>query len=117
MQEVRGWLSYDDSGNVKLDKDAIGAFVAEMAEKYDTADKPRTFRTHGGEEVTVSGGSYGWLMDQDATYNYLIDAIWAGDAEGYAYAEAAQDCGQLVQQRSWRQLCGNRSWQSACLAL
>ena len=26
-------------------------------------------------EVTVSGGSYGWLMDQDATYDYLIDAI------------------------------------------
>ena len=88
-ERVRGWLSYDDSGNVELDKDAIRAFVAEMAEKYDTADKPRTFRTHGGEEVTVSGGSYGWLMDQDATYDYLIDAIWAGNT-GDTYAEFAQ---------------------------
>ena len=38
-ERVRGWLSYDDSGNVELDKDAIRAFVAEMAEKYDTDRK------------------------------------------------------------------------------
>ncbi len=88
-ERVRGWLSYDDSGNVELDKDAIRAFVSDMAEKYDTADKPRTFRTHGGNEVTVSGGSYGWLMDQDATYDYLVDAIWAGNT-GDTYAEFAQ---------------------------
>lgn len=86
---VRGWLSYDDSGNVELDEDAIKAFVADMAEKYDTADKPRTFKSHSGEEVTVSGGSYGWLMDQDATFDYLVDAIWAGNT-GETYAEFAQ---------------------------
>lgn len=86
---VRGWLSYDNYGNVALDKEVIRAFVSEMAEKYDTADKPRTFKSHSGEEVTVSGGSYGWLMDQDVTYDYLVDAIWAGNT-GETYAEFAQ---------------------------
>ena len=86
---VRGWLSYDDDGSVELNKDAIKAFVAEMADKYDTADRPRTFKTHSGSEVTVDGGSYGWLMDQDATCDYLIDAIWAGNT-GDTYAEFAQ---------------------------
>ncbi len=88
-ERVRQWLSYDESGNVELDQDAVRAFVAEMAEKYDTADKPRTFRTHAGNEVTVSGGSYGWLMDQEATLDYLTDAIWAGNT-GDTYAEFAQ---------------------------
>ena len=86
---VRGWLSYDDDGSVELDEDAIKAFVAEMADKYDTADRPRTFKTHSGSEVTVDGGSYGWLMDQDATCDYLIDAIWSGNT-GDTYAEYAQ---------------------------
>lgn len=88
-ERVREWLSYDNYGNVALDKDAIRSFVSDMADKYDTADKPRTFKSHSRGEVTVSGGSYGWLMDQDATYDYLIDAIWAGNT-GDTYAEFAQ---------------------------
>ena len=88
-QRIREWLSYDNDGNVELDEDAVRNFVTEMADKYDTANKPRTFQSHSGEEVTVSGGSYGWLMDQEATYDYLIDAIWAGNT-GETYAEYAQ---------------------------
>lgn len=88
-QRIREWLSYDNDGNVELDEDAVRNFVTEMADKYDTANKPRTFQSHSGEEVTVSGGSYGWLMDQEATYDYLVDAIWAGNT-GETYAEYAQ---------------------------
>ena len=88
-QRIREWLSYDNEGNVELDEDAVRNFVTEMADKYDTANKPRTFQSHSGEEVTVSGGSYGWLMDQEATYDYLVDAIWAGNT-GETYAEYAQ---------------------------
>ena len=88
-QRIREWLSYDNDGNVELDEDAVRNFVTEMAYKYDTANKPRTFKSHSGEEVTVSGGSYGWLMDQEATYDYLVDAIWAGNT-GETYAEYAQ---------------------------
>lgn len=88
-QRIREWLSYDNDGNVELDEDAVRNFVTEMADKYDTANKPRTFKSHSGEEVTVSGGSYGWLMDQEATYDYLVDAIWAGNT-GETYAEYAQ---------------------------
>lgn len=88
-ERVREWLIYDTEGNVELDKEKIRAFVADMAEKYDTADRPRTFRTHAGNEVTVDGGSYGWLMDQDATFDYLVDAIWGGNT-GETYAEFAQ---------------------------
>lgn len=88
-QRIREWLSYDNDGNVELDEDAVRNFVTEMADKYDTANKPRTFQSHSGEEMTVSGGSYGWLMDQEATYDYLVDAIWAGNT-GETYAEYAQ---------------------------
>lgn len=88
-QRIREWLSYDNDGNVELDEDAVRNFVTEMADKYDTANKLRTFQSHSGEEVTVSGGSYGWLMDQEATYDYLVDAIWAGNT-GETYAEYAQ---------------------------
>lgn len=88
-EKIREWLSYDASGNVELNRDMAAQFVAEMAEKYDTADKPREFVTHSGNTVTVEGGSYGWIMDQEATLDYMIDAIWGGN-QGETYAEFAQ---------------------------
>lgn len=45
---------------------AISDYIASLADKYDTYDKPRKFKTSDGTYVTVEGGSYGWKIDQTA---------------------------------------------------
>lgn len=86
---IRGWLTYDDSGNVELNQDAVYEYVYQLAQKYDTADKPRQFVTHSGRSVTVEGGYYGWVIDQEGEVAELTEAIKNG-TQGARYAVFAQ---------------------------
>ncbi len=88
-ETIRGWLSFDDSGNVELNQDAVYEYVYQLAQKYDTADKPREFVTHSGGTVTVEGGYYGWVIDQEGEVAELTEAIRNG-AQGARYAVFAQ---------------------------
>lgn len=63
---VKDWLTYDKDGKVTVKDGAIKNYIAELAEKYDTYDKPRKFKTSDGSYVTVEGGNYGWKLDQGA---------------------------------------------------
>ena len=51
--------------------------IAELAKKYDTVGTERTFSTYDNQEITVSGGNYGWVIDQeketDALYQDIMD--------------------------------------------
>ena len=86
---IRGWISYDDSGNVNLDQDAVAEYVSQLAQKYDTADKGRNFVTHSGETVYVEGGSYGWRIDQESETAELTESIKSG-YQGERYAIFSQ---------------------------
>lgn len=72
---IAQWITVDDNMQVTFNQDAVRTYVAELAEKYDTYGKPRTFVTGSGNTVQVEGGSYGWLLDQEAEYNALIANI------------------------------------------
>lgn len=86
---IRPWLSYDEEGNVDLNIDAVYEFVYQLAQKYDTVDKPRQFVTHSGTTVSVEGGYYGWLIDQEVEVSELIEVIRNG-TQGIRYAVFAQ---------------------------
>lgn len=86
---INSWVSYDDKGNVTLDEEQIPIFVQGLAEKYDTYDKPRQFKTNDGSYVTVSGGSYGWMIDQEMEVQELTALIQSG-AQTERYAAFAQ---------------------------
>ena len=73
-----GWLKVNDKMEVKFDKKKLKAFVTELAEKYNTWGKDRKFKTATGNVVTVSGGAYGWLLDQDAEYKQLKEDVKGG---------------------------------------
>lgn len=88
-ETIRGWVSYDESGTVTLNEDAVREYVSALAEKYDTADRPREFKTNDGRTVTVSGGSYGWLIDQEGELTELLECIRSG-YQGTRYAVFAQ---------------------------
>ena len=59
---INNWLNVDEDGTVTLDSDAVAEYVYGLAQKYDTYGKTRSFKTHDGSTVEVSGGAYGWLM-------------------------------------------------------
>lgn len=67
---VRKWLAVDEEGNYYLDEEKlekkIKKYVKKLAEEVDTAGEDRTFHTTSGLDVTVSGGNYGWKVDQKA---------------------------------------------------
>ena len=63
------WLDVDANGNYTKNDEVyrqhISDFVDEMAAKVNTLGGTRKFRTHGGSEVNVKGGSYGWKIDRE----------------------------------------------------
>lgn len=74
---IRRWLTRDENGDLMLDKEKISAYVAALGEKYDTVGIQRTFETYDNREVSISGGDYGWVIDQEketeALYQSVID--------------------------------------------
>ena len=72
---IAQWVNVDDNMNVTFDENAVKEYIKSLAAKYDTKGKERTFTSASGNTVTVSGGSYGWKIDQDAEYNALIANI------------------------------------------
>ena len=74
---IREWLSRDENGDLILDREKISAYVAALGGKYNTPGLTRTFETYDGREITVSGGDYGWVIDEaketDALYQAVTD--------------------------------------------
>lgn len=74
---IKEWLTKDENDDLVLDKTLIASYIADLAAKYDTVGTERTFNTYDNQEITVSGGNYGWVIDQeketDALYQDIMD--------------------------------------------
>ena len=74
---IKEWLTRNENGDLVLDKTAIAKYIAGLAEKYDTVGTERTFSTYDNQDITVSGGNYGWVIDQkketDVLYQDILD--------------------------------------------
>ena len=53
-------------GKAVISDSKIADYVKSMAKKYDTYNKAKTLQMTGGGTVTISGGSYGWKINQSA---------------------------------------------------
>ena len=76
-QMISEWLVVDENMNVSLQTDKIKEYIASLANKYDTAGKPRSFVTATGATVQVSNGAYGWKINRAEEYNKLLANIEA----------------------------------------
>lgn len=74
---ISGWLTVDENMQVVFQKEKVAEFIKGLAGKYDTAGKPRTFKTANGKTVEVRNGVYGWKINQTEEYNKLISNIEA----------------------------------------
>ncbi len=92
---IKNWLVKDKTGNYTLDVKKVASYVNELGYKYDTFGCTREFRTYDGRIITVSGGDYGWAIDQKAETEALIKAILNGETQVrepiYAYSAWSRD--------------------------
>ncbi len=70
----------DDGKNVTLSTDFVTDLVYSWGEKYDNFGLDRSFTTHAGKTITVSGGDYGWCIDIDKTIAKLTDELKNADS-------------------------------------
>ena len=79
---IKDWLQFDEKGQL-LENDtafheAIKAYVANLAEQYNTVGTTREFYTTSGRVVYVHGSAYGWKIDQEAEAAQLAEDIRTG---------------------------------------
>lgn len=78
--QIKDWLSYDEEGNYVENKEAVMAhikeYVLDLATRQNTMGRDRTITsTMTGEPVTVSGGSYGFRIDQSEEAEQIYENI------------------------------------------
>ena len=116
---VKDWFTYDAEGNYVENPeglmDNIQAYTAELAAKYDTLGRDRVIKsTATGENITVEGGDYGFLIDQEEESLQLLadiqnhantqrepvyaqkGAVYGGNDVGNTYVEV-----DLTEQHLW----------------
>lgn len=72
---IRTWLSRNEEQDLVLDSQKIAQYIKTLAEKYDTIGTQRSFVTYNGREITVSGGDYGWKLDQEKEAQALYQEV------------------------------------------
>ena len=97
---ISGWVTYDEDMNATLDESKVKEWLREFGKTYDTVGTTRSITTPGGKTVDVSGGTYGWSIDEEAETQNLIASIKNGEVvtrepayEKTAASHAAQDWG------------------------
>ncbi|MCD8124811.1 MAG: L,D-transpeptidase/peptidoglycan binding protein [Lachnospiraceae bacterium] len=77
-ETIQSCLTLDDEYNLTFDSTPLAEWVASLADKYDTYGTNHTFTTTAGTTITVSGGTYGWKIDQTSTLEAVVEAVTSG---------------------------------------
>ena len=77
--KISEWLSVDDNMKVTFNEAAVGDYVMALADKYNTIGSTRTITSGSGAAISVSGGEFGWQIDQESETAMLIDNIKKGE--------------------------------------
>lgn len=76
--KISTFINRTKTNVVSLSEDAVKEYVRDLARTYDTFGKSRKLKTSYGKTITVSGGDYGWWMNQAKESEELIKLIKDG---------------------------------------
>ncbi len=77
--QISQWVKVNqETMAVSLKQGSVKEFVSDLADQYDTYGHDREFETASGKTVTVTGGNYGWQIDQDEETEALLKDIQEG---------------------------------------
>lgn len=92
---ISQWISVK-KWKAKISEEKIEEYVASLAEKYNTVGKSKKLASSYNMEVTVSGGDYGWKIDQEEEAKALKEHIKKGEniSKEPAYSKTAGGFGE-----------------------
>lgn len=73
-ETIATWLSAEDN-TVRVDEEAVQAFVNGFADETDTYGLARDFKTSSGETITFQSVYYGWKIDRAAETEQLLSDV------------------------------------------
>lgn len=76
---ISNWVSADNDMKVTFNEAAVREWLREFGKQYDTIGKTRSITSPYGKTVEVSGGTYGWSVDEDAEFTTLVNSIKNGE--------------------------------------
>ena len=76
---ICSWLVISDE-SVSVDTAQAQEYIKNLATKYNTIYRPRSFTTTGGEAITIEGNEYGYRVDQEGELTQLLADIDGGAA-------------------------------------
>ncbi|GEM_PF-159349 len=125
---IAGWVTLDQNLTPTFNDDALAQWVSDFAGQVNTVGTTRTYTRPDGRQITVSGGSYGWEVDNDTLQSQIKDAITQGNnvtldvpttTAAYQYqGQGRQDFGRYVDVDLTQQHAraydenGNQIWES-----
>lgn len=92
--KIHKWLKINEKKfKVTIQTSKVQSFVKNLASKCNTYGTTRTFKASTGNQVSVSGGNYGWLLDQEKEAKQIINCIKKGAVKtkkpSYTYTAAS----------------------------
>ncbi len=78
---IHQWLLDDGESGVILDESQVVQYVKDLAREYNTAYQPKTLKTSYGKTVTITGGPYGWRINQSAEAAALLEILRSGNSQ------------------------------------
>lgn len=73
--QVAQWIIFDESLTPTINQDAVTSWASELADSFDTVGTKRTYVRPDGKEISVSGGTFGWAVDNEALVQSIVDAV------------------------------------------
>lgn len=126
--DIAQWVTLDDNLTPSFNDDDLTQWVSNFASKVNTVGSERTYTRPDGQKFTVSGGTYGWEVDNDSLVSKIKDAIDQGTSttidvptshEAYQYSgQGKQDFGRYIDVDLTKQHAiaydenGNKIWKS-----
>lgn len=119
---ISTWLTVDSEMKVTFNEQGVKDWLIAFGDKYDTMGGTRTITSPWGKTVEVTGGDYGWSIDEDTEFTALVNSIKNGEvvtkepayyAGGTAASHGPQDWGStylevdLSAQHMWFIVDGN----------
>ena len=70
------WITFDQNLNPQLAENGLTDWIRNLAStQLDTAGTERTYTRPDGKQVTIAGGTYGWVSDEAALAQLIQQAV------------------------------------------
>lgn len=74
-EELTKMAYIDSNGNVEISETNVRLYAKKFAEEFTTYHKDREFYTHDNKHIIISGGYYGWQIDEEVEEQELYDEM------------------------------------------